>query len=64
MNVDSVKHTEIVKSLKGEPASGQYDNSVNPTSEVADISDNTEASSLFLLPSMSSFRLNLLLYLI
>lgn len=43
MNVDSAKHKEAVKSLKGETVSEQHDQSVNPTGEASDVSDNTEA---------------------
>ena len=43
MNVDSAKHKEAVKSLKGESVSEQHDPSVNAAGEVSDITDNTEA---------------------
>ena len=41
MNVDSAKHKEAVKSLKGETVSDQQDQSVNPTGETSEVSDNT-----------------------
>lgn len=41
MNVDSAKHKEAVKSLKGETVSDQQDQSVNPTGEISEVSDNT-----------------------
>ena len=40
MNVDSAKHKEAVKSLKGETVSDQQDQSVNPTGETSEVSDN------------------------
>jgi len=40
MNVDSAKHKEAVKSLKGETVSEQHDQSVNPTGETSEVSDN------------------------
>lgn len=43
MNVDSAKHKEAVKSLKGESVSEQHDPSVNAAGEVSDITDNTES---------------------
>ena len=43
MNVDSAKHKEAVKSLKGESVSEQYDPSVNAAGEVSDITHNTES---------------------
>ena len=41
MNVDSAKHKEAVKSLKGETVSDPQDQSVNPTGETSEVSDNT-----------------------
>jgi hypothetical protein len=41
MNVDSAKHKEAVKSLKGETVSDQQDKSVDPAGEVHDIPDHT-----------------------
>lgn len=41
MNVDSAKHKEAVKSLKGETVSDQQDQSVDPAGEVHDIPDHT-----------------------
>lgn len=40
MNADSAKHKEAVKSLKGETVSDQQDQSVNPTGETSEVSDN------------------------
>ena len=41
MNVDSTKHKEAVKSLKGETVSEQHDQSVSSAGEVDDIPDHT-----------------------
>lgn len=41
MNVDSAKHKEAVKSLKGETVSDQQYQSVDPAGEVHDIPDHT-----------------------
>jgi len=41
MNVDSAKHKDAVKSLKGETVSEQHNQSVDPAGEVHDIPDHT-----------------------
>ena len=41
MDVDSAKHKDAVKSLKGETVSEQHNQSVDPAGEVHDIPDHT-----------------------